>query len=156
MRCARSCRGCREMSEYDADILVWSERQAALLRRLAAGERVDDPIDWENVVEEIESVGKDQLHAVRSLLVQALRNWLKAYLWELSREAPEWRSQLRLNCLLAAHRFTPSMRPRIDVEQLYADARAATPETIAGWKPLQRVPPKCPLSLDELLALCPP
>jgi hypothetical protein len=27
---------------YDADIVVWSEAQAALLRRLAAGERVND------------------------------------------------------------------------------------------------------------------
>jgi hypothetical protein len=27
---------------YDTDILVWSEQQAALLRRAAAGERVND------------------------------------------------------------------------------------------------------------------
>ena len=30
------------MSDYDLDIYVWSQRQAALLRRLAAGERVND------------------------------------------------------------------------------------------------------------------
>ena len=30
---------------YDNDILLWSEREAALLRRLAAGERVNDQID---------------------------------------------------------------------------------------------------------------
>ena len=39
------------MSEYDTDILIWSERQAALLRRVAAGERVNDQVDWENVIE---------------------------------------------------------------------------------------------------------
>ncbi len=49
---------------YDTDILVWSEDQAALLRRLAAGERVNDQVDWTNVIEEIESVGSEQLHAV--------------------------------------------------------------------------------------------
>jgi hypothetical protein len=27
---------------YDTDILLWSEQQADLLRRLAAGERVND------------------------------------------------------------------------------------------------------------------
>jgi hypothetical protein len=61
------------MSEYDTDILTWSEHQAELLRRLAAGERVNNEVDWENVIEEIESVGKEQLHAVESRLVQALR-----------------------------------------------------------------------------------
>ena len=30
------------MSDYDADVYAWSQRQGALLRRLAAGERVDD------------------------------------------------------------------------------------------------------------------
>jgi hypothetical protein len=41
---------------YEADIVAWSENQAALLRRLATGERVNNQIDWVNVVEEIESV----------------------------------------------------------------------------------------------------
>ncbi len=57
---------------YESDILLWSERQAQLLRRLAAGERVNDLVDWENVIEEVERVGSEQLHAVESLLLQAL------------------------------------------------------------------------------------
>jgi hypothetical protein len=63
---------------YESDILLWSERQAQLLRRLAAGERVNDLVDWENVIEEVESVGSEQLHAVESLLLQALVHMLKA------------------------------------------------------------------------------
>ena len=47
---------------YDTDILLWSERQADLLRRHAAGERVNDAsIDWPNIVEEIEDVGRSEL-----------------------------------------------------------------------------------------------
>jgi hypothetical protein len=43
---------------YDDDILLWSAHQAALLRRRAAGELVNDAeIDWTNVAEEIEDVG---------------------------------------------------------------------------------------------------
>src|SRR3982074_1620114 len=84
------------MSDYETDILAWSERQGALLRRLAAGERVNDAdLDWPNIVEEIESVGHDQLHAVESLLVQALVNMLKAEAWPLSRDAPHWRAEAR-------------------------------------------------------------
>jgi hypothetical protein len=41
---------------YDADILTWSERQAELLRRVAAGESVNESPDWPNIIEEIESV----------------------------------------------------------------------------------------------------
>ncbi len=57
---------------YDDDILLWSEQQAALLRRLAHGERVNDQLDWGNLVEEIESVGRNELRAVESHLIQAL------------------------------------------------------------------------------------
>ena len=30
---------------YETDLLLWSERQAALLRRVAVGERVNDQVD---------------------------------------------------------------------------------------------------------------
>lgn len=41
---------------YETDILTWSERQAVLLRRVAAGERAaDNDMDWPRI-EEIESV----------------------------------------------------------------------------------------------------
>ena len=43
---------------YDADVVVWSEQQSALLRRRASGELVNDTnLDWTNIAEEIESRG---------------------------------------------------------------------------------------------------
>ena len=83
------------MSDYDTDIVEWSEHQAELLRRLAAGERINDQIDWQNVIEEIESVGNEQRHAVESLLLQALLLRLKAEAWPLSRDVPHWHSEAR-------------------------------------------------------------
>lgn len=57
------------MSEYEADILQWSVHQAALLRRRAAGEPVNEAeLDWEHLAEEIEGAGRSQLSAVRSRL----------------------------------------------------------------------------------------
>jgi hypothetical protein len=127
---------------YDDDILLWSERQAELLRRLAAGERVNDQVDWENVIEEVESVGSEQLHAVESLLVQALVHMLKAPGWRA--EAVRFRGD-------AADRYAPSMRRRIDLGRLYRRALRALPETIDGQPPVP-VQQDCPLTLDELLA----
>ena len=134
------------MSDYDTDILVWSEHQARLLRRLAAGEQ----IDWENVIEEIESVGNDQRHAVESLLVQALRHMLKADAWPLLRDAPSWRADARDSRAQARRRFAPSMRQRIDLVGLYADALRGSPETMDEQPPLP-VPKACPVTLDDLL-----
>jgi hypothetical protein len=135
---------------YEADILLWSEQQADLLRRLAAGERVNDLVDWENLIEEVESVGNEQLHAVESLLVQALRHMLKAHCWPLHRDAPNWRADAIDFRGQAAARFAPSMRQRIDMAKLHRRARRALPETLEGMAPLP-IPGELP-SLDELLA----
>lgn len=135
---------------YDDDVLLWSERQAALLRRLALGERVNDQVDWENVVEEIEDVGRSSLRACRSILLQALLHELKAKAWPLSRDAPHWRSEARVARINAADAFALSMRRRVDVADLYAKALRAMPESVDGQPPLP-VPQTCPLTLDDLL-----
>ena len=66
---------------YDNDVVAWSERQADLLRRVAAGERINDLVDWPNVIEEVESVGQSQVDAVESLWTQAFLHDLKAEAW---------------------------------------------------------------------------
>jgi hypothetical protein len=136
---------------YDTDILVWSEHQTDLLRRLAAGERVNDQVDWENVVEEIESVGREQLHAVESLLFQALLHMLKAEGWPQSVDVENWRGDARGFRAQARRRFAPSMRQKIDVASLYADAIKALPANMDGRPPLP-LPEACPATLDELLS----
>jgi hypothetical protein len=140
------------VSEYDTDIVAWSEHQAALLRRRAAGELLNDAeLDWPNIAEEIESVGNEQLHAVRSLLVQALVHMLKAEAWPLCRDVPHWQSEARRFRGDAADRYAPSMRRRLDVAVLYRRALWVLPETIDGLPPLP-VPTTCPVTLDELLS----
>jgi len=138
------------MSDYDTDILMWSERQADLLRRVGAGEVVNDQVDWGNLAEEIEDVGRSELRSCKSLLRQALRHMLKAEAWPLSRDAPNWRADAIDFRRQARDAFTPSMRQRIDIAKLYADAIVAMPETMDGQPPLP-VPPECPVTLDELL-----
>jgi hypothetical protein len=137
---------------YDEDILLWSERQAALLRRRAAGELVNDAeLDWPNVAEEIEDVGRSELRSCRSLLRQALRHMLKAEAWPLSRDAPSWRADAIDFRRQARDAFTPSMRQKIDVAALYREALQALPEKVDGQNPLP-MPPDCNIALDELLS----
>jgi hypothetical protein len=135
---------------YETDILVWSEQQAELLRRLAHGERVNDQLDWEHLIEEVESVGSEQLHAVESLLLQALVHMLKAQGWPLARDVENWRADARGLRAQAANRFAPSMRQRLDLARIYRQALRAVPATMDGQPP-QPLPDACPATLDELL-----
>jgi hypothetical protein len=51
------------MSDYDLDFYAWTRRHGSLLRRLAAGERVNDAdLDWPNIAEEIETLGRSESH----------------------------------------------------------------------------------------------
>ena len=136
---------------YDSDIVIWSERQAELLRRVAAGEPVNEAPDWPNIIEEIASVGSEQRHAVESLLLRALIHMLKAGAWPLSRDVPHWQAEARVFRAQARRRFVPSMRQRIDFAGIHADAVRGLPETIDGAAPLP-VPDVCPVTLDELLS----
>ena len=139
---------------YDADILEWSEHQARLLRQHAAGQPGNEAPDWVNIIEEVESVGRSQLSAVQSLLVQALAHDLKAEAWPLSREVPHWRAEARGFRRDAARAYSPSMRQRIDMADLYADALYRLPESHDGQPPLP-VPETCPVTLDDLLGELP-
>ena len=76
---------------------------------------------------------------------------LKAEAWPLSRDAPNWRADAIDFRRQARDAYVSSMRQKIDVAELYADALAAMPETIDGVPPLP-VPAECPVTLDELLA----
>jgi hypothetical protein len=142
------------MSEYDSDILEWSERQAALLRRRAAGEMVNEAdLDWPNIAEEIEDVGKSELRAVASHLVMAMLHDLKAEAWPTSSEVPHWRAEARGHRDDARSAYAASMadREELRIEQLYRRALRRMPETIDGMAPLP-VPATCPVTLKELLA----
>ena len=61
---------------YDEDFLLWTQSQAKLLRA-AAERRVNIPLDWENLAEEIESLGKSQRAELRSRLTTIIEHLLK-------------------------------------------------------------------------------
>jgi len=53
-------------SLYDDDIVTWAEEQAAALRALGTRSDLSNAVDWANVAEEIESVGRSHLRACSS------------------------------------------------------------------------------------------
>jgi Domain of unknown function DUF29 len=138
---------------YDEDILLWSEHQAAMLRRLAAGEQVNDrDLDWPNISEEIEAVGRCELRACEALLMQAVVHRLKQACWPASSEVAHWREEEIRFRQEAADAFSPSMRQRVDVARIYRRAMQRLPAMIDGV-PVLPVPDAGPPALDALLAV---
>ena len=146
-------------SSYDSDILEWSEHQARLLRQHAEGKPGNtvgpeggptETPDWANIIEEVESVGRNQLFTARTLLRRALEHDLKCEAWPSTPYVPNWRAEARRFRSDAAEAYAPSMRQRIDVADLYRKALRILPGSIDGQPPLP-VPAACPVTLDELL-----
>ena len=144
------------MSElYETDIVSWSERQGELLRRIARGERVNDAdLDWPNIIEEIECVGRSEVKGVRSALLQYLLHDLKAKAWPDSAYVEHWRTEATHALNDARDDFLASMRGKIDLAAIYRRAVRELPRVIDGQLPLP-VPAECPVTLDELLAQSP-
>jgi len=61
---------------YDEDFVAWSKQQAEALRAAAhAGSNL--PIDWENLAEEVESLGSSERRALHSQVQRIIRHLLK-------------------------------------------------------------------------------
>ena len=76
---ARANIGTREMPKtselYDRDFFLWTQEQAAALR---AVRKSNLPLDWDNLAEEIESLGKSQRTELNSQVRRILRHLFDA------------------------------------------------------------------------------
>jgi hypothetical protein len=61
---------------YEEDFVRWTEQQSRALRE-AAGVGTNLPLDWENLAEEIESLGRSQRHELRSRIAVIVEHLLK-------------------------------------------------------------------------------
>jgi len=142
------------VSDYDTDFLQWTEQQATLLRRRAAGELANDAgLDWLNLAEEIESVGASQKREVRSRLLLICQHLLK---W---RYQPEYRSRsweatlyVQRRDLLTLFEDSPSLRAFAGqvLPAAFAHGREAA-ERETGL--LNVGDDGCPWSLEQVLSL---
>jgi uncharacterized protein DUF29 len=139
-------------SLYDDDILLWSEQQAELLRRLARGERVNDALDFENLVDEVESAGRSEFQAVESLLDVALTHLLLVHGAVRAEPVAHWKAEALAALAKAARRVSPSMVGRLDLADIWSVARSvALAKLAAGGRPARPLPGAGPFAAAELL-----
>jgi hypothetical protein len=132
---------------YEDDLFAWTQEQAALLRAHAA-----DAIDWENLAEEIESMGRRDRRELKSRLTVILLHLLK---WQAQpdQRGMSWRKTLRtqrreIRDLLQQ---SPSLRREVPelIRDAYPDAvRDAIDET---GMPAGALPSTCPYRPEEVL-----
>ena len=138
---------------YAEDVETWAELQVDALRRLAATPGSwANIIDWENVLEEIESLGSEQRRAVESLLENALAHALKVVGDPNSLSTERWKKEIVNFLRQARKKIKPAMRSRIDIEEIWQDACEQASDTLEAFdRTLPDVPQRCPFSFDDLL-----
>ncbi len=75
-------------ARYDTDFYGWTQDQAAKLRKLLV-ERANLDLDFENIAEEIDSMGRSDRRELRSQLARVIEHLLKleeSTLWEPRRQ----------------------------------------------------------------------
>jgi Domain of unknown function DUF29 len=84
------------MSEYDTDILQWSEHQAELLRRRAAGDLTNEAaLDWANIAEEIEDVGTSERNRLARRIGTVIEHLIKLSASPATDPRNGWRDTIR-------------------------------------------------------------
>jgi hypothetical protein len=138
---------------YEDDVFAWSQQQAALLRALRRdGTPLPNDLDLEHLAEEVEDLGVSELNGVRSHLVLTLEHLIKTVSAPDAPSVRHWRREIDLHRREAGLRWTPGMRQRIDLDQLWARAvRDAAADLERFGDPALPMPAACPFGLDELL-----
>lgn len=132
---------------YDIDDSQWLEETVKLIKN-----RQFKELDLENLIEELEDLGREKKNAVASLLEQVIRHLLLLQYWtsESDYNAVHWQEEIYTFRIQLRRRLTTNLRNYLDSEldSIYKDAlgfvKIKTQNSV-------RFPPECPYSLDQLL-----
>ena len=138
---------------YDDDFYAWTKYQADVLREMRSD---DNRFDRDNLVEEIEDLGKNYRDAVRSQVRRILEHLLKLAHSPASDPRSDWMGSIAEARDSVRDRLTPTLRRDLEdeLDRLYRDARrrAMLGLTRYGEQGAAAVlPDSCPYALDDVL-----
>lgn len=98
---------------YEQDFVLWTAEQAAALRRAKDSNL---PLDWENLAEEIESLGRSDRRELRSQITRVLRHLLKLKVSPASEPRAGWQGSIdeARDEIAGLLEDSPSLRREID------------------------------------------
>jgi hypothetical protein len=128
---------------YETDYYQWTIEQVQALK-----ERNFSYLDWENITEEIEALGRSEYHAVVSLLMRQIEHRLKIDYVSLPECRNKWKAEIIAFQDGMFRKLTPSMIPKLEreFEKIYQVA-----SRIVETEYEISLPQQCPYRLTELL-----
>jgi len=137
---------------YEDDFYAWTQYQAEVLRTMAVA---DNRFDRENVVEEIETLGRSERDAVRSQIRRIIEHLLKLAYSPAEPPRFDWIETILDARQTLSDKISPTLRR--DAEQsfdkLYADARKRAAIALRRHgepDAADALPQTCPYSLDDI------
>ncbi|MEA5602584.1 DUF29 domain-containing protein [Nostoc sp. UHCC 0252] len=134
-------------SLYETDFYAWTQQQVTLLRNEQWSQ-----IDLQNLIEEIQSLGKQQRQELRNRLSVLIGHLLK-WQYQPQRRSRSWLATLRIQRLDIAELLedNPSLKPY--VEEALRKAYLKGVELALGETdlPKRTFPVECPYSLVEIV-----
>ena len=132
---------------YEADYLQWLETNLGNLRNKNYAQ-----VDWENLLEEIEDMGRSEKRSLKSNLIIVLLHLLK-WQYQPERQGGSWERSIieHRRRIKEALKDSPSLKPYLTniLEESYTESvKQAKAETRL---PLETFPQECPYSLTSIL-----
>jgi Domain of unknown function DUF29 len=136
---------------YDEDFYAWTEQQAKALRTHFTG---DNRIDALHLAEEVEDLGKSELHAVESYIEQIIAHLLKLDYSGQAAPRSHWRAEIVNFRQNAARKITPSIRRAVEreLDELYRGGRQVAAVGALPHEPdlIRRLPKRCPYDWNTI------
>jgi hypothetical protein len=136
---------------YDEDFYAWTEQQAKALRTHFKG---DNRIDVEHLAEEVEDLGKSELHAVESYIENVIEHLLKLDYSGWIEARDHWRAEVDAFRASIERKITPRIRQQVEteLEMLYDRARRGAARSLYQREPdlVRRLPKRCPYDWNDV------
>ena len=140
--------------DYEDDFYAWTQYQAEVLRTLPTA---DNRFDRDNLVEEIESLGRSERDAVRSQVERILLHFLKLAHSPARDPRFDWMDSIAEARGTLANKLSPALRRDSEevLPTLYAAARRRATLQLSRYgeyQAAQSLPTECPYTMDEIIA----
>jgi hypothetical protein len=136
---------------YDEDFYAWTQQQAKALRTHF---KSDIRIDALHLAEEVEDLGKSELHAVESYIENVIEHLLKLDYSGWSEARDHWRAEVDAFRASIERKITPRIRQQVEaeLEALYDRARRGAARSLHRREPdlVRRLPKRCPYDWNAI------
>ena len=141
-------------SRHDADFFAWTREQVEALRQVAET-RPNLPVDWANVIEEIEDLGVCERNAMRSQIRRIIEHLLKLEHSPAQPPRAGWHTSIAEARAQLGDHITPTLRAqaRTGLDRLYRDARRVAAASLlehGETDAASALPDACPYRLEQI------